>query len=65
MIELNKDRYSFDDLYIGFIREDGRCLKTRVIHRPGFLRTNAEWYGYAAKICDLLNGKEVPHKRMC
>lgn len=56
-------RYSYDDLHIGVIREDGKALKTRIIHRPCF-NENAEWYNYAGKICDLLNGKEVPHKRM-
>lgn len=52
-------RYSFDDMYIGEIKEGGHALFTKLIPRPYGLSRSA-WYDHAGSVCKLLNkyGKE-------
>ena len=53
----NKRQYSFDDLGIGSINQDGSCLATCLVNRPKGL-TNTQWYKFAEQVINLLNAKE-------
>jgi len=49
--------YSFDDLHIGLLRDNGQSLETRDIVRPPSVPSNY-WYAMAAQVCLFLNREE-------